>query len=143
MAGLSVAAAAANADGDGMPDFWERQFELNPTDPVDGKKIAAGGFSNIEHYLHNSHPDEGAEPIVFVSATVSRALAGKGQNGEWQFTRTGSSAKPLPWLLNWLETRKRARTTSQCHWWSTSRLGSVPLRYVWNRWHLPELIAQW
>jgi len=82
-----------DSDGDGLPDFWEKQYGLDPADAKDSAQIAAGGYANIEHYINNTHPRGGVEPIVFVAATVSRA---KGtQAGEWKITRTGSTAQPL------------------------------------------------
>jgi pectate lyase len=42
----------ADTDKDGMPDAWEKARGLNPTDPADGKAIAAEGYSNLEHYLN-------------------------------------------------------------------------------------------
>ena len=82
-----------DTDGDGLPDFWEKQFGLNPNDASDSAKISAGGYANIEHWFNNTDPTGGSTPIVSVSATVSRA--GKTQPGEWRMTRTGDTAKPL------------------------------------------------
>ena len=40
-------------DGDGMPDEWERERNLNPQDPADGKADADGnGYTNLEEYLN-------------------------------------------------------------------------------------------
>ena len=86
--------APADADGDGLPDFWEKQFGLNPTDASDSAKLSRG-YAQIEHYFNNTDPQGGAVPIVFISATVSRALVQQGQAGEWRVTRTGSTAEPL------------------------------------------------
>ena len=82
-----------DSDGDGLPDFWEKQFGLNASDATDSMKISANGYANIEHWINNTDPTGGSTPIVFVSATVSRA--GKNQPGEWRVTRTGDSAQPL------------------------------------------------
>ncbi|MDR3404186.1 MAG: hypothetical protein P4L99_16935 [Chthoniobacter sp.] len=86
--------APADTDHDGIPDYWEKQFGLNPDDATDSAKLS-GGYANIEHYFNNTDPTGGATPLVFVSATVSRALAQPGQAGEWRVTRTGSTAEPL------------------------------------------------
>ncbi len=80
-------------DGDGLPDLWERQFALKPDDAGDGMMIAADGYTNLEHYLNNTDPTDGAAPIVFIAATVS--LARPGTDGEWRITRTGSTAQAL------------------------------------------------
>jgi pectate lyase len=86
--------APMDTDHDGIPDFWEKQFGLNANDASDSVKLA-GGYANIEHYFNNTDPTGGTTPIVFVSATVSRALQGAGQAGEWRVTRTGDTTAPL------------------------------------------------
>jgi len=85
----------ADADGDGIPDFWEEQFGLNPKDAGDASKISAGGYANIEHYFNNTDPTGQGATLVYVSATVSRALPKEEQAGEWRITRTGDLTKAL------------------------------------------------
>jgi hypothetical protein len=82
-----------DSDGDGIPDFWEKQFGLDSSDKTDSAKISAGGYANIEHYFNNTDPTGGSTPIVYVSATVSRARVG--QPGEWRVARTGDLKSPL------------------------------------------------
>ena len=42
-----------DTDRDGMPDEWERNFGLNPNDPVDGNQDRdEDGFTNLEDYLN-------------------------------------------------------------------------------------------
>ena len=84
----------ADRDHDGIPDFWETQFGLDPDDPTDSAKLS-GGYANIEHYFNNTDPTGGATPLVYVSATVSRASVHAKQAGEWRVTRTGSTTAPL------------------------------------------------
>ncbi len=43
--------AAADSDGDGMPDYWELAVGLNPS-VNDAMTIASDGYANIEHYLN-------------------------------------------------------------------------------------------
>jgi hypothetical protein len=86
--------APLDSDHDGIPDFWEKQFGLNPRDASDSAKIS-NGYANIEHYFNNTDPTGGTTPIVYVCATVSRAMVQSGQAGEWRVTRTGSTAAPL------------------------------------------------
>jgi len=83
-----------DSDGDGLPDFWEKQYGLNSEDPNDSAKLSRG-YANIEHYCNNTDPAGGNLPIVFVAATVSRALMKAGQFGEWRITRVGDTSKPL------------------------------------------------
>ena len=45
--------AAADTDGDGMPDEWEIANGLNPNDPSDANKDCIGdGYTNIEKYIN-------------------------------------------------------------------------------------------
>ncbi len=48
-----------DSDGDGMPDYWEKQFGLNPNDPSDGAQDKDGdGYTNLEEYLNGTNPTE-------------------------------------------------------------------------------------
>ena len=87
--------APQDTDGDGIPDYWEDQFGLDKNDPSDASKQSHNGYSNLEHYLNNSDPRGGEKPIVFVSASVSRAWRGSGDGGEFRFSRVGSVTEPL------------------------------------------------
>jgi hypothetical protein len=47
-------AAPADADNDGIPDFWETAMGLNPNDPADATKDFDGtGYTNIEKYVND------------------------------------------------------------------------------------------
>lgn len=47
-------AADFDSDRDGMPDAWEKQHGLNPTDAADGNKDLTGdGYTNLEKYLNS------------------------------------------------------------------------------------------
>jgi hypothetical protein len=48
----SSGAAPADADGDGLPDEWERSRGLDPADAGDGPRSAPGGYTNLEVYLN-------------------------------------------------------------------------------------------
>jgi hypothetical protein len=91
----------ADSDGDGLPDFWEKQFGLDPADASDSAKLAAGGYANIEHYLNNTLPTGDAVPIVYVSASVSRAYADLGQAGALRIWRTGPCDHALEVEFTW------------------------------------------
>lgn len=43
-----------DTDGDGLPNAWEKQYGLNPTDATDGNKDLTGdGYTNLEKYLNH------------------------------------------------------------------------------------------
>ena len=45
--------APADTDNDGMPDWWERHHQLNPTNAADGAADRNGdGYTNLEEYLN-------------------------------------------------------------------------------------------
>ena len=50
---LSPGAAAKDTDRDGMPDEWEQEHKLDPSNPQDGKATRADGFTNLEAYLNS------------------------------------------------------------------------------------------
>lgn len=78
-----------DADGDGLPDEWEKRYNLNPADASDANADSDGdGFTNMEEFLagtdptdKNDHPDyldslkivlplkETYMPFVFTRAT--------------------------------------------------------------------------
>ena len=50
---LQTAPAPRDSDGDGMPDEWERQHGLNPSEVADGiQDRNADGYTNVEEYLN-------------------------------------------------------------------------------------------
>ena len=50
---IRTGVAAPDADGDGMPDAWEKSHRLNPSDASDASLVAKGGYTNIELYLNS------------------------------------------------------------------------------------------
>lgn len=57
---LASGDAAADTDGDGMPDEWEIRHGLNPRESADGAQVAKGsGYTNLEIYL-----DERAQALT-------------------------------------------------------------------------------
>jgi hypothetical protein len=46
-----------DSDNDGMPDEWEKKYNLNPKDPKDAMGDLNGdGYTNIEKYINNIDP---------------------------------------------------------------------------------------
>jgi len=85
-----------DSDGDGMPDYWETQFGLDPKDPSDAMKDAdADGYANIEEYANNTHPRGGHQALVFVSASQPRAWMGGATAGAFRFWRSGAIEEDL------------------------------------------------
>lgn len=67
---VAVADASTDSDSDGIPDIWERKYNLNHLDASDAASDAdEDGFSNLQEFRagsnpldKNSHPD----PMTFV-----------------------------------------------------------------------------
>ncbi len=45
--------ALLDSDGDGIPDTWEFNHNLNPYDAGDGKSMTKSGYTNLEIYLNS------------------------------------------------------------------------------------------
>lgn len=50
--GLKPGRAAADSDGDGLPDDWEIAHKLDPKNPMDAAKIQPSGYAAIEEYAN-------------------------------------------------------------------------------------------
>lgn len=54
---LKSAQAPADSDHDGIPDWWEIKYRLNPNDPADANQDLNGdGYTNLEKYLNGLDP---------------------------------------------------------------------------------------
>jgi len=54
---LNIGYLLLDTDGDGLPDWWEQKYGLNPFDSSDGAKDADGdGVTNQEEYQNGTHP---------------------------------------------------------------------------------------
>lgn len=48
---------APDRDNDGLPDYWEEKYDLNPEDPSDATSDADNdGLSNLEEYIYHTDP---------------------------------------------------------------------------------------
>src|SRR6185295_13894663 len=60
--------AAADSDGDGIPDAWETANGLNPNDPNDAALDSDGdGMTNYQEYVAGTNPQQ---PGSHLAATV-------------------------------------------------------------------------
>src|SRR5262249_10255985 len=66
----AVITIVADTDGDGLPDDWERFYNMDPTDPSDAAQdIDIDGVSNLDEYRFGSDPvDRETIPSVFLVA---------------------------------------------------------------------------
>jgi hypothetical protein len=51
-----------DADGDGLPDGWEKKHGLNPSDPSDAVRDSDGdGYTNIEEFINGTDPNQAVD----------------------------------------------------------------------------------
>jgi Pectinesterase/MBG domain/Bacterial Ig-like domain/Immunoglobulin domain len=77
---LNPGAALNDADGDGIPDEWESQHGLNPTDSADGRAVVEGGYTNLETYLNDLVPAPGFDPSADAAPPVTAAALSQEPN---------------------------------------------------------------
>jgi hypothetical protein len=50
--------APPDSDGDGLPDWWESQYGLNPQNPTDANGDQdADGYTNLQEFANGTHPN--------------------------------------------------------------------------------------
>ena len=62
--------AAADTDGDGMPDLWESEHGTNPLAPDAGDDADQDGFTNLQEYLAGTDP-QSAQSRFELTATAA------------------------------------------------------------------------
>jgi len=77
---LNPGPALNDADNDGIPDEWETNHGLNPTDAADGRATASGGYTNLELYLNDLVPVPGVDPSADMVAPVTAAALSQEPN---------------------------------------------------------------
>jgi hypothetical protein len=89
---FTLAVQSSDSDGDGIPDWYERQIGLNPLDPADGALDSDGdGISNQAEYDAGTDPTDPASLFHILSiqptgddvAVQFSAVAGKQYRVEW------------------------------------------------------------
>ncbi len=83
----------ADSDGDGIPDYWQEQFSLPKNSAM--QDTDGDGYTNIEEYANNTDPRGGSQPLVYISAGISRAYREGGRPGELLVHRTGPADAAL------------------------------------------------
>jgi len=79
---LHVGVAYPDADGDGLPDYWENQHFWNPTSPNRGSgDFDKDGMSNRAEYLAGCNPTDPNSCFEFIE---TKALKGGGIEVKWQ-----------------------------------------------------------
>ena len=100
--------AIGDADGDGLPDEWERQYGLDPAAANAGGDPDNDGFTNLEEYLCGTNPvdaastpapplaDAGPNQVAAPGAPVKlsafNSLAGNGEALSVSWTQIGGPA---------------------------------------------------
>src|SRR6185295_3350509 len=89
-----------DTDQDGMPDQWETDHALNPTDPADGAAITGSGYSNLELYLNSlvTVPDGGTIRLI-TTATLQKLGDGSYQ-ATVKVANTGIGMAQNVWLTS-------------------------------------------
>jgi hypothetical protein len=73
-AGAVPSELMADSDSDGLPDYWEIQYGLDPGQPNGNSDPDADGFSNLEEYALGTPPNDQVPPMLLGAATT---LGGK------------------------------------------------------------------
>ena len=94
-----------DADGDGMPDEWEKKHGFNPGDSADADVDADGdGFTNLEEFLAGTDPkDPDSHPDYLDSLRIVPPLV----KVEMPFVFTKATKIPAGWRCEFLFPRMK------------------------------------
>jgi len=94
-----------DADGDGMPDEWEKRYGLNPNDPADAAADKDGdAFTNLEEFQAKTDPtDKNDHPDYLDSLTVQLPL----RETSLPFVFTKATKIPAGWRCEFFNAREK------------------------------------
>ncbi len=94
-----------DADGDGLPDEWEKRYGLNPNDAADASADKDGDdFTNSEEFLAKTDPtDKNDHPDYLDSLTVSLPL----KETVMPFIFTKAMKIPAGWRCEFFDAKKK------------------------------------
>ena len=94
-----------DADGDGLPDEWERKFGMSPSDASDANADADGdGFTNQEEYLAKTNPnDKNDHPDYLDSLAIVLPL----KETKMPFVFRKASKLPSGWRCDFFDPSRR------------------------------------
>ncbi len=74
-----------DTDKDGMPDKWEKKYDLDPNDPSDAKEDMNGdGYTNIETYINGIDP---TKKVDWTNLDNNKDVLGEMKNGLKKFKK--------------------------------------------------------
>ena len=94
-----------DADGDGLPDEWEKRFGFNVNDASDAEKDTDGdGFTNLEEYLAKTDPTDAKDhPDYLDSLKVTLPL----KQTYLPFVFTKATQVPGGWRCEFFDPKKK------------------------------------
>ena len=94
-----------DADGDGLPDEWEKKYRLNPSDASDANADADGdGFTNAEEFAAKTDPtDKNAHPDYLDSLKVMLPL----RETYMPFVFTRATKIPAGWRCEFFDASQK------------------------------------
>jgi len=90
MGGLTPGKAPADADGDGMPDEWEKKHKLDSNDPSDANRIVPAGVSDKDRHKGYTYIE------FFINGCADRLIADTLAHPDREQVYSGKAAESPP-----------------------------------------------